>query len=189
VSTNPIPNPSGPKFEVAAELREGRLLVKYSVLNPGPLAIYLLNRVPDVAMLTSPDLVYIQQRRDQKVLFLYKDIPPIPPGVSPTMPVAPYVTAVRSGERFEEVVRIDTPVREFSAYLPAPVGGDAVVYAGLQLELGYYSEVPGMQEREMQIVPGVKALIPSPPPGKSIELRKLTSPLVRLNVPVLESKS
>jgi hypothetical protein len=188
VSTNPIPNPSAPKFEVAAELREGHLLVTYSVLNPGPLAIYLLNRVPDVAMLTSPDLVYIQQRRDQKVLFLYKDIPPIPPGVSPTMPVAPYVTAVRSGERFEEVVRIDTPVREFSAYLPSPVGGDAVVYAGLQLELGYYSEVPGMQEREMQIVPGVKALIPSPPPGKSIELRKLTSPLVRLNVPVLESK-
>lgn len=59
VSTNPTPNPSAPKFEVAAELREGHLLVTYSVLNPGPLAIYLLNRVPDVAMLTSPDLVYI----------------------------------------------------------------------------------------------------------------------------------
>ena len=180
-------SPSTLRFDVKAELRSGRLVITYSVQNAGPSAVYLLNRVPDISMQTSPDLIYVERRKDQKLVFAYKNIPAIPPGVSPPMPISPYVTVVRAGAHFEEIVNLATPVREFDAYLPPPITGQVVNYAGVQLEVGYYSEVPGLQESEIQVVPGVKALVTRLPPGKALDFRKLTSPIIPLVVPVLES--
>jgi hypothetical protein len=173
-------------LDVDVQLRAGELLVKYSVENTGDLTLYLLNRVPERSMTTSPDVVYIEFQRERRVVWLYKDIPAIPENVEPPMPIAPYVTAVRPHTRFEEVVHVPTPVREVLAYLPVPEEGHTATYGGLQLSIGYYWQVPGSREREIEVVPGVKALIPQPPPGTRTEVRTLVSRLVPLEIPVLE---
>jgi hypothetical protein len=43
-----------------------------------------------------------------------------------------------------------------------------------------------MKERTQEIVPGVKVLIPSPPPGKTLEFGELSSDLMMMDIPVVD---
>ncbi len=162
------------------------LVLQYGVENPSQRDVYLLNRVHDQSLQTSPEMIYIELDRANRIVVAYKNIPEIPSGPPPTMPVAPYVTPVRAGARFAETVRIPLPVREFRAYTAVPEDGRPKTYAGLSFTLGYYWSVPGMQESTQQIVPGVEVIIPRNPPGTSLEFGTLTSGVQSLEIPVLE---
>lgn len=177
-----------PELRLLTKLQQegGFLVLSYGVDNQTNRDAYLLNRVPDQALRTSPDLVYIELKREQRLVSAYKKIPPIPPNMSPTMPVTPYVTPLRAGKRFMETIRIELPVREFSAYLPVPEKTRSAHYRGLVLTLGYYWAVAGMKERTQAIVPGVEVLIASPPPGTRLEFGELVSDIMQFDIPVME---
>jgi hypothetical protein len=181
---HPVPElPFHTRLEVTAKV----LLLHYAVENRGSRDAYLLNRVHDQSLQTSPDLVYIELAHEQRVVRAYKNIPPIPPGMSPTMPAAPYVTPVRAGQSFRETVRMAVPVREYSAYAAVPEHGRTVQYAGLAFVLGFYWSVPGMKEHTQEIVPGVEVIIPIPPPGMGIEFGELSSGVMPGDFPVVET--
>jgi hypothetical protein len=175
-------------LQTRLELTPDALLLRYSVENRAARDAYLLNRVHDQSLATNPDLIYIELDRERRVVRTYKKVPNIPKGMSPTMPAAPYITPLRAGQSFDETVRIALPVREYSAYAPAPERGRTVVYAALTFALGYYWSVPGMKERTQEIIPGVEALIATPPPGLRIEFGELSSNVLQANLPVLETE-
>jgi hypothetical protein len=163
------------------------LALHYEVESHSTRDAYLLNRINDLSLQTTPDLIYIELDHGRRLVRAYKKIPDIPPGMSPTMPIAPYVTPLRAGQKFNEVVRIRLPVREYLAYTAVPTEGRTVAYAGLTFTLGYYWSVPGMKERVQQIVPGVEVLIPTPPPAVHIEFADLSSHVMQLEFPVVET--
>ena len=172
---------------VAGVKREAdALLLEYRVTNQAPRDAYLLNRVHDQAMRTSPDLIYLELDRSRRLVNAYKKIPVIPQGMRPTVPAAPYVTPLRAGTTLTETVRIPLPVREFTAYGRIPENGRLMSYRGLWFTLGFYWSVPGMRERQQQIIPGVEVVVPTPPPGVQLEFGGLTSDAISLEIPVLE---
>jgi len=177
-----------PELRVLTKLEQvgGLLVLSYGVDNQTNRDVYLLNRVHDQSLRTSPDLVYVEFNREQRLVSAYKKIPAIPPGLSPTMPAAPYVTPLRAGKRFMESIRIELPVREFSAYAPAPEKTRAAHYRGLIFTLGYYWSVPGMKERTLEIVPGVEAITTLAPPGTQLEFGETVSDVMQFDIPVME---
>lgn len=171
------------------EVTGEHLLLHYHVENRAERDAYLLNRVHDQSLQTDPNLVYISLDREHRIVKASKKIPNIPAGMNPTMPAAPYVTALRSGQSMHEAVQIPLPVREFSAYAALPEEGQTVTYRGLVFALGYYWSTPGMKERTEQIIPGVEVLIPTPPPAIQIEFGELMSDLMAADFKVIETTS
>ena len=176
-------------FQAHLEVTGEHLLLHYSVQNRTERDAYLLNRVHDQSLQTNPNLVYIHLDRERRIVQASKKIPDIPPGMNPTMPAAPYVTALRSGQSMHETVQIPLPVREFSAYTALPEEGQTVTYRGLVFALGYYWSILGMKERTEQIIPGVEVLIPTPPPATHVEFGELKSDLMASDFKVLETNS
>jgi hypothetical protein len=163
------------------------LVLHYSIENQTVRDAYLLNRVQDQSLQTTPDIIYIGFDRQRRLIRASKEVPGIPPGMSPTMPLSPYVTPLRAKQTFQEIVRISLPVREYKAYRDVPETGRIVPYVGLLFVMGFYWSVPGMKERTQQIIPGVEVLIPTPPPGAQIEFGELSSAVMALDFPVLET--
>ena len=174
------------KLHTRIEVSEGVLLLHYRVENLAQRDVYLLNRVPNRALEANPDIVYVELLRDQKLVAVSKKIPAIPPGMNPTMPIAPYVTAVRAGESFTETVRLPLPVHEYREYEEVQETGHTATYRAIQFTLAYYWSVAGMQERKQQIVPGVEVLIPQPPPGTQISVQELQGPVQSVEIAVFE---
>jgi hypothetical protein len=176
-------------FKTRLDLEKDVLMLHYDVENRAARDAYLLNRVHDQSLHTTPDLIYIDLDRDRRIVRAYKRVPAIPKGMSPTMPATPYVTPLRAGQSFSETVRINLPVHEFSAYVAMPENGRTVAYTGLTLTLGYYWSMPGMKERTQNIIPGVEVLIPTPPPGVRVEFGELSSEVLRADFAVWETAS
>jgi hypothetical protein len=189
VARSPTPGRRMADLQLLAHLERAgdALLLHYSVENNAARDAYLLNRVHDQSLQTTSDFVYIDFDRERRLVSAYKKVPAIPAGMAPTMPAAPYVTPLRAGQRFSETLRIALPVHEYSAYAPLPENGQPASYRGLRFTLGYYWSLPGMKERTQQIIPGVEALVTTPPPGSPIEFGELQSDVMPSNIPVVET--
>lgn len=176
------------ELQLAAHVERVReiLEIHYTVVNPTARDVYLLNRVHDHSLLTNPDLVYIELLHTSRVVNVYKDIPEIPVGMSPTMPISPYVTALRAAMSFAEVIHLKIPLQTENAYAPRPTNVRPSVYKGLSFSLGYYWSVPDVKEKTQEIVPGVEILIPTPPPKARMEFGVLHSGPFPIEIPVLE---
>jgi hypothetical protein len=176
------------RLAIQCEIRANTLLVHYGVQNQANLDVYLLNRLHDLGYKISPDLAYVELDRQKRLVYIYKKVPDIPPGVSPTMPISPFVTPLRAGARFDEIVHISLPIHECHAYPkidPHQQQGRSAVYHGLYFALQYYWSVPGMKERN-DVVNGVPVIIPVSPPGTKLNPGILSSSVVSLDVPVIE---
>lgn len=170
------------------ETKPATLILHYSVENKSSLDVYLLNRLHSRQYEVNPDLVYIDLNRPQKLVCLYKKIPPFPPGPSPIMPISPFVTPVRAGTHFMETVHIHLPIQEWTGYSDIEQGKDvksAILYHSIHFAVQYYWSVPGMKEAG-DVVNGVPVIIPTPPPGTKLNFGILSSSVVSLDVTVSE---
>lgn len=173
------------RFSVLTTLEDDALVIRYGVDNLSSRDLYLLNRVHDHALEPHQEMAYVALERAQRLVHVYKDIPPIPAGRAPAMPYAPYVTPVRSHKRFGEAIRVALPVHEQLAYDPVRSGGQPATYDLLKVTIGFYWSLAGMREAEDKTAAGVPFVSPIRPPGTKIELGKLQRE-IELSLPVLE---
>jgi hypothetical protein len=181
--------------EVGAEVRDGQLLIRYTVRNKDERDAYLLNRLPRGSPpKLSPDFAYVELDAKSRILVVSKRMASVPStGTSgPTVPVAPYVTPVRAGGAFTETIRLAIPVRIYREYgrspAPDPHGDRAVEYQGLRLVLGYYWRDPGVTETPGEAAGGEPVILPGSFP-RFPEMLEFASELVPVRVTVFEPRS
>jgi hypothetical protein len=170
---------------LTAWLENDVLALRYSVTNHSDRDVYLLNRVPDLARQTRPDIAYIELRKEERLVDVQKDIPRIPQGMAPTLPQSPHVTSLRAHQTFVETINIAVPVREYRAYTGKRPDGPETLYEQIKLTIGYYWAVPGMTESTKRSANGLDILIPMPPPGTKLEFGHLVG-TAKLSIPVRE---
>jgi hypothetical protein len=172
-------------------LAADRLVLSYEVENVGRSDIYLLNKV--YRALPRPEIdenfAYVFLSRDGQ-LVVEKDIPPVPPGLSPTSLVVPYMTVVRAGARFAETVELGVPVRQYIEYVDNSPPGDPrseriVTASGVVLALGYFVRPPGATERFEQALGQQIVLFHNPPGARARHERLLVGP-IPVELPVFE---
>lgn len=154
-----------PTLVLEAVLEPQALALRYTVRNPLPNDIYLMNRIPDGQPQTlAPDHAWVELLPESALVQVYKGAPGFPAGFSgPPVPVSPQVTPVRSGATFVEVMRLKLPVRIHRAYgrSPEPARDDRLeTYQGVLLQLQWYAREPGVREMEQQYY-GTTVLIPT----------------------------
>ena len=172
-------------IRLVAEVTLGRdrLVLAYEVENIGASDIYLLNKVyralPGPAI--DKDFAYVFLTQEGQ-LVVEKDIPPVPPGLSPTSLAVPYMTVVRAGARFAETVELAVPVRQYIEYLDNSPPGDPqseriVQASGVVLALGYFVRPPGATERFEQALGHQVVLFQNPPGARARHDRLPVGPL------------
>ena len=178
-------------IQLSAEvsLAADRLVLSYRVENAGGADIYLVNKVykalPKAEI--SKDFVYVFLTRDGEVA-IEKDIPPVPPGLSPTSLVVPYMTVVRAGASFAETVELALPVRQYIEYLDNTPLADpqqerVATATGIVFSVGYFVRPPGATERfEHQL--GQEVVLFQNPPGARARHERLAVGPFRVEIPV-----
>lgn len=173
------------RFEVAGQ----QLALDYEVRNGAARDVYLLNRLyrSTPAWQMGPDVVYIELVPGTKTVRLFKKLADLPKGVNVTSPVAPFVTPLRAGGTFHEIVRIPLPVREYLEYSmrsPQPAGETpTAVFQNVTFTLGYYWKVEGTRE-ETRPIRGTEVVMPIGKRDKRPEFGLLESGPVHLELPV-----
>ena len=174
-----------------AELRDGRLVLRYSVRNDLGRDVYLENRLyTSSPRLLSPDIAYVELDVPDRLVRVYKGTPSQPPGrmSGPPVLISPYVTPVRAGTVYSETIRIPAPVRIFRAYgasppVLMPPEERINAFRGVSLDLAWYAREPGVIETagvrfdQPVILPSGYKTIPA--------LHVVRSPVVELSVPVI----
>ncbi len=181
-------------LQVIAQVREGRLVIRYAVRNAGDRDAYLLNRLHRASPpAMTPDIAYVELDMRNQVAEISKRIADIPStgGSGPTAPVAPFVTPLRTGQSFTEDVHLDLPLRIYREYgrspRPDPQRDRVVEYRGLRFVLGYYwrdrgvTETPSVAMDQPVIIPGNFPRYP--------EFHLIASQVVPLRFPVVEPGS
>lgn len=170
----------------AARISSGILELRYELRNGARQDVYLLNRLfVSVQELMSPDVIYIDPKPDAKIVELGKYLADLPGQPNPSVPVAPFVTPVRAGESFVEIVRMALPLRRYMEYeeKPAPADTDRIeTYDGLDMRLGLYWREPGVYE-DVTSAFGQEVIIPKGYKGFP-RFETLHSGIVRLPIPV-----
>ena len=177
----------GPRMTLSAAVRDGELVLRYTVQNNGERDLYLLNRLLESAPPEmGPAFAYVELDPGARIVEVIKNIP-ASGGASPTSLIAPYVTPVRAGSTFSEEVRLRLPVRITRAYGLAPPArpGDeksAVVYRGVRMNVGWYwRDVAGKELTETRL--GQTVIIPYG--GGFPEMHTVRSPVDAVSVPVV----
>jgi hypothetical protein len=178
-------------IQLSAELSlaADRLVLSYRVENTGRSDVYLVNKVykalPKAEI--NKDFAYVWLT-EQGGLYIEKDVPPVPQGLSPTSLVVPYMTVVRAGASFAETVELPAPVRQYIEYVdntpPADPQKERVVTAsGVVFSIGYFVRPPGATERfEQQL--GEEVVLFQNPPGARARHEKLAVGPFAAEVPV-----
>lgn len=174
-----------------AEMRGAALVLRYTVRNGLSQDVYLLNRVHSASPpMMTPDLAYVELDAAERLVRVYKGIPSQPPGLSsgPPVPAAPYVTPVRAGAAFSEIVHIPAPVRIYRAYGRTPPRllppeETITTFRGVSFDLGWYARAPGVTESPSTAL-GQPVILPTgyktiPP------IHVMRGPVVELAVPVI----
>ena len=170
------------------EISGEQLVLHYGVENRSTRDVYLRNRLHDFSRRIDANLAWIHLLTDRRLVWIFKDAPPVPPDMNVAMPIRPYVTPLRASKRFAESLRIALPVREVRAYETIPQDKRQerpATYAGLYFTLGYYWSVPGMKETEKD-VNGTPVVVAQPPAGTQLQFGQLTSEVTSLELPVIE---
>jgi len=108
------------KFEVL-ENNGALLRVRYEAENVSVSDLYLFNRLwhryteKNIFEL-DPNLVYISSQNG--VVRLFKGSPDIPDNMSVEMPIIPCVTLLPRGQRLDEILQIELPLRQLNPYNP-----------------------------------------------------------------------
>ncbi|RJP73282.1 MAG: hypothetical protein C4524_14980 [Candidatus Zixiibacteriota bacterium] len=176
-------------FHVQFDLFGDNLLeCTYQVRNTGDRDCYLLNRIYKTypRWNINPDIIYVYFQ-EYGIVHLMKAIPPVPPDVSPTSLMAPYVTPVRAGQVFSETVHLELPLQEYQEYAlrePQEKAQKVELYKGIYLTLGYMFKVEGTVEKT-EIYQGDTLMSFVNPPGILSPSGLLVSPVVALEIPVL----
>jgi hypothetical protein len=178
-------------IQLSAELSlaADRLVLSYRVENTGRSDVYLVNKVykalPKAEI--NKDFAYVWLT-EQGGLYIEKDIPPVPQGLSPTSLVVPYMSVVRAGASFTETVELPIPVRQYIEYLDntPPAGPDkerVVTTNGVVFAIGYFVRPPGATERfEHQL--GEEVVLFQNPPSARARHEKLAVGPFAAEVPV-----
>ena len=162
-------------IQLSAELSlaADRLVLSYRVENTGRSDVYLVNKVykalPKAEI--NKDFAYVWLT-EQGGLYIEKDIPPVPQGLSPTSLVVPYMSVVRAGASFTETVELPIPVRQYIEYLdntpPADPDKERVVTTnGVVFSIGYFVRPPGATERFEQQLGEEVVLFQNPPSARA----------------------
>jgi len=177
-------------IQLSAELSlaADRLVLSYRIENTSGSDIYLLSKVykalPTAAI--DKDFAYVWLT-EQGGLYIEKDIPPVPQGLSPTSLVVPYMSVVRAGASFAETVDLPVPVRQYIEYLdntpPDPQKDRVVTASGVVFSIGYFVRPPGATERfEQQL--GEEVVLFQNPSGARARHEKLAVGPFDIEVPV-----
>jgi hypothetical protein len=182
------------QFSASIRIQGNELLLDYQVSNPTSRDAYLLNRLyrttPEWTM--SPDVIYVHLDRAAGTIWLNKKLADLPKDIYITSPVAPYVTPLRAGGTFREQVHIPLPVHEYLQYpLPAPRKEpepekrepEVRTFKQVYFTLGFYWRPDGTIE-ETRDIQGTPVVLPKTPPGKPLEFGELTTPHIRVDIPV-----
>jgi hypothetical protein len=171
---------------------DSALRVDYTVLNPGPDALYLTNHacrvgpsgpVPD----RNETFVFVEER----VVHLTKRIPPPPAAFHNRIPH--FVVPLPAGEEFSETLVLHLPLRPRIPYRKVELSGDTVLATHVYLSIGFkvgsalLEAVPVERSgREVFVLRSTLAKGQPPPPGLAPTAEQfLLSPRVELEVPVL----
>jgi hypothetical protein len=178
-------------IQLSAEvsLAANRLVLSYRVDNTGRSDIYLVNKVYKAlpAAKIDKDYAYVWLT-EQGGLYIEKDIPPVPQGLSPTSLVVPYMSVVRAGASFSEAVELPLPARQYIEYFDntAPTDPDqerVVTAKGVVFSLGYFVRPPGAKERFEQAL-GQEVVLFQNLPGARARHEKLAVGPFDIEVPV-----
>jgi hypothetical protein len=135
------------------------LVLDYQVVNHDRRDVYLLNRLSRSGRI-SPDVIYVHLDEATETILLSKKVADLPDGLSPTSPVAPFVSPVRAGAKFSEQVRVPVPVHCYHQYLSTDESrGEMKRFRYVRFKLGYYWRPPGATERT-QSIGGVAVILP-----------------------------
>ncbi|MBZ5566081.1 MAG: hypothetical protein LAP13_27140 [Acidobacteriia bacterium] len=137
---------SGP-FTLEASIvdqSESTLIMQYVFKNDSPQNAYLFNKLykgweEQGFYSTGRDIVYVEMDATQAVVS--KKIIPVPPDMEVEKPVIPCVTLVRAGEKFEETISINLPLKTWTPYLRSRGAAAREFVAALPLwfELGFFT--------------------------------------------------
>lgn len=181
-----------PLFHVRAEIKNGQLLIHYEVENPSPRDLYLFTRVVTREVDGHPRIEEVPGVRfdpENRALRIDK-LPDFGWGTRLYLAFRANVTPVRAGKRFEDTVSVILPAREFSQGV-APAEAcrrRSSTYRGLRFTIDYQWSHPLVRESSEKI--GGEEVIGLVFPEEYIfdEVLggRLTSPLVPLDIPVIE---
>jgi hypothetical protein len=161
------------------------LVLRYEVANDDHRDVYLLNRLSRSNKI-SPDVIYVRLDEATETILLSKKVADLPEGLSPTVPVAPFVSPLRAGTSFSEEIRIRIPVHCYYEYLtPDDSRGELRMFRHVLFALGYYWRPAGAREKT-QNIGGVSVILPIFVGGP--EFGELHSERTRIDVPVVVPK-
>jgi len=187
------------RFEADLVIDGQELVLQYRVVNEGHRDLYLVNRlyrtIPEWEL--SPNVIYVHLDAEERTIWLNKKTADIPSNVLVNSPIAPFVTPVRTGEVFEETVRLPIPVKDYRQY-GKHAGGPSlqalksepveVIYDRAYFTVGYFWRLNGTEE-EVRDVRGQDIVIPNAPREAGLpEFGELQSETWQLSVPVLEHR-
>ena len=181
-----------------AEIQHDQLVLRYVARNGFAHDIYLLNRLFTMSPpRMSPDIAYVELEAATGMVRVFKGLASIPGGPSapgaprtsgPVAPVAPYVTPVRAGAAYSEVVRLETPVRVYREYGRSPPRHmppeeHVTNFRGVSFAVGWYARTEGVTEAPTEAF-GQKLILPA---GFRTmpDIRTTASPVVALSIPVV----
>lgn len=170
-------------LRIRAEVRRSLLLIRYEVVNPLPWDLYLSTRkvVVNNRVDETPGVELDPQAR---TISVYK-LPRIAEGADFAQPIQRFFAPVRAGKRFEDIIQVALPAREFRH------GAAAVEacrerpgrYRGLDFAIQYDA---GDAREEAVWFGGVQVLQPIFSPSLVYAGGWLKSPVIPLDIPVVE---
>lgn len=182
-----------------AEMQRDQLVMRYTVRNGLGQDVYVLNRLfTSVPPRMSPDIAYVELDGANQVVRVFKGLAPMPSAGSsepnaprrsgPTEPVAPYVTPVRAGATYSEIVRQEAPVRVYREYGHSPPRlmppeERIAQFRGVSFALGWYARAPGVTEAPVEAF-GQKLILPAGFRGMP-EIHTTRSNVVEMSIPVI----
>ena len=183
--------PDTTQFDADIQYKDNTLFIDYTVKNDADQDLYLVNRLfkTTPAWDAGPHIAYIKLDVDNRQIQVSKKIADIPSDKYVAAPVVPFVTPVRAGEEFAEMIQIPGPVKEYIQYGSRPIDENAMPteFESVTFELGYYWRAEGTTEREQE-VQGEPYIIPNFPPGVLPNFGVFKAGPVAVNIPVVMPK-
>ena len=167
------------------------LAIDYQFTNGGAGPVLVTNkiwRMVEGKAKIDPDFVYAHVNSDG-LLAIYKTMPNIPEGKSPTNLVAPYMTKVESGDRLSESITLQLPLLPYQEYFnnePAEDSdGNKLVQTvkGVAFGLAFFVPPEGSKIWNEKAF-GENVDLFHNPPGKRAQYGVLWSERFKVSVPV-----
>jgi hypothetical protein len=182
---------SDPGFRTNISTADDMLVIDYRIENTTEQPVFVTNKIwrliegkPKI----DPDFVYGKLTGDI-LLTVFKTMPEIPHGKSPANLVAPYTTRLDPGQSITETVNLQIPVHTYLEYTDNSTAKDdkgeplLVTVSEVVFAIGYFLLAPGSSMRKEKAF-GTEVDLFQNPPGARATYGILSSPKVRLSIPV-----